>query len=478
MYSAMIVDDEQWVVVNLLNSVDWPLYGFQIVGTETNSPRALEQIRELNPDLVFVDIRMPEMSGLELIKRCGESSPDTLFIVVSGFAEFSYVQKCLNLGAIGYCLKPIEEDEIVPLLKKAKELIGERSAKVRARAKAAAPPAVLDWITDDSESARDRIRQFLREANLDMIRGVRVVYGLDVEADDPLRSYRHVRLGSANGKSVFVAEENARAPLVDHLAAYAKACTGIGLSRLLFGEAELKEALEEAEMAAYQYFMSGEPTVCQISGNKGFAEFKPLSDALRRNDMSELSALYDRYEEWFKTGEYQIKHAFYLYNAVLTTIIQSQHSDSGQLDKYVLVDFVKLIERYENVGELIQDLRRMTSAYLGGMYSQGVIRSEAFLEVLQYVNGHYHENLTLQVLADEFFMNRNYIGQLFIKHVSKSFTDYLAELRVRHACELLKNSNLPIQRVGERVGYPDAYYFSKIFKKIVKKTPREYRMSE
>jgi two-component system response regulator YesN len=69
LYRAMIVDDEQWVVKNLLDSVDWSRYGFQIVATETQSPKALELIRSLNPDLVFMDIRMPEISGLELIKK-------------------------------------------------------------------------------------------------------------------------------------------------------------------------------------------------------------------------------------------------------------------------------------------------------------------------------------------------------------------------------------------------------------------------
>lgn len=470
MYSAMIVDDEQWVVVNLLNSIDWSHHGFHVVGTETNSHKALEQIRALNPDLVFVDIRMPEMSGLELIKQCNESQLDTLFIVVSGFAEFSYVQKCLNLGAIGYCLKPIEEDEILPLLKKAKDILGERSAKDS--------PSALEWMMDDTADGMEKIRMLFNNSEIVMKNGMRIVYGLDLDHADPMRPYRNLKISSANGKSIFIVEENSSAPIFDYLLVHAGKLTGIGLSRLFYNEEDLKEAIEVAEMAAYQYFITGEPTVYQVTGNKGFSEFKPLSAALQRNDMSELGELYDQYIQWFNSGEYQIKHAFYLYNTVLSTIIQSQHSESEKLDKYMLIDFVKLIERYENINELIQDLRRMTIAYLGGMYNQGQIRNEAFLEVLRYVNSHYHENLSLQLLAEAFYMNRNYISQLFIKHVSQSFTDYLAELRVRHACELLKNSNLPIHRIGERVGYPDAYYFSKIFKKIVLMTPREYRMSE
>jgi two-component system, response regulator YesN len=467
MYRAMIVDDEQWVIKNLLDSIEWSHYGFQIIATETQSPKALELIRRLNPDLVFIDIRMPEISGLELIKKCKELLLDPLFIVVSGFAEFSYVQKCMNLGAIGYCLKPIEEEEIIPLLKKAKDKLDERSAKD--------VPSVLDWVMEDKLEGNERIRELLDNAGFDTKKGKRIVIGLEVENSELLRSYIHVKMNSSNGKSIFIAEEGSCVSLYDHLLLYPYKFRGIGISGLFFKIDGLKEAVDDAEMAAFQYFISGKPTVYQTNESKGFSDFRQLSSALQKHDMSELIELYDQYHQWFTTGDYQVKHAFYLYNTVMTTIIQSQHTEMEKLDKYLLVDYERLIERYQDVHDLIEDLKRMSGAYLGGMYLKGQIRNDSMLAVIQYVNSNYHLNLSLQMLAEEFYMNRNYISQLFIKHVSRSFTDYLAELRVRHACELLKNSNLPIQRVGERVGYHDAYYFSKIFKKMVGKTPREYR---
>ena len=167
MYKAMIVDDEPWVVKNLLDSIDWESCGFQIVGTETNSPRALDMIRRLAPDLVLVDIRMPEISGLELMKRCSELQLETLFIVVSGFAEFSYAQKCMSLGGLGYCLKPVEEEEVVPLLRKAKEKLDERYAKD--------VPSVMDWVVEDTPAAREKLQQWLQGKRIDPERGLRAV---------------------------------------------------------------------------------------------------------------------------------------------------------------------------------------------------------------------------------------------------------------------------------------------------------------
>jgi two-component system response regulator YesN len=470
MYRAMIVDDEEWVVKNLLHSVDWSRFGFEIIGTETQSPEALKQIESLNPDLVFVDIRMPEISGLELIKKCNELHLETHFIVVSGFAEFSYVQKCMNLGAIGYCLKPIEEEEIVPLLKKVKDILDERSAKDVS--------TFLDWVMEDTAIGKERIGKLLGDAGFNVKNGKRVAVCLEVENTELLRPYRHVKISSSSGKSIAIVEENHSISLFDYVYHSTGKFKGIGLSGLIRQDEDLKKAVEEAEMAAYQYFITGKPTVYQAAGTKGYSEFRQLSATLLRRDMCELTKLYDQYDQLFTTGDYQIKHAFFLYNTVMTTIIQSQHTETEKLDNYLLIDFERLIERYHDIHDLIQDLKRMTTAYLGGMYLQGQIRSDAFLAILQYVNCNYHQNLSLQMLGDEFYMNRNYISQLFIKHVSQSFTDYLAELRINHACELLTNSNLPIHRVGERVGSPDAYHFTKNFKTIMGKTPSEYRISE
>ncbi|QHT61205.1 response regulator [Paenibacillus lycopersici] len=472
MYKAMLVDDEQWVVANLRSAVDWARFGFEIVGTETHSPTARERIRELRPDVVFVDIRMPVISGLELIKQCRELQPDLLFIVVSGFAEFSYVQKCLNLGAIGYCLKPVEEEELAPLLKKTKDMLDERAEK--------GVPSMLECLLEDSPAGLERFELLLAQAGIDPDRGMRVAATVDLEGPEPLTPYRHVKLIGRGGRSLYIAQEDPHAPLQEHLRRYAGRFAGIGLSRTVHLAEAVKAAIEEAEMAAYQYFIAGEPTVYQAGEQTGFAAFRQLSEALRKQDMSELTKLYDDYAAWFRSGAYQIKHAFFLYNTVLTAIIQAQRTDTEQLEGYLLIDYERLIERYENLGELMRDLQRMTTAYLGGMYIQGLgqIRSDAFLAVLRYVNDNYRRNLTLQMLADEFYMNRNYIGQLFIKHVSRSFTDYLAELRIRRACELLRDSNMPVHRVGEEVGYHDAYYFSKIFKKMTGRTPRAYRMNE
>ncbi|MNL55447.1 putative response regulatory protein [compost metagenome] len=90
MYKVMIVDDELWAIKGIRNAFDWEKYGFEITGQFTSPSMAWNAICEEKPDLVFTDIRMPGMSGLELMKKTKGQGVDVEFVIVSGFAEFEY----------------------------------------------------------------------------------------------------------------------------------------------------------------------------------------------------------------------------------------------------------------------------------------------------------------------------------------------------------------------------------------------------
>ena len=118
MYSVYLIDDEKWALYDVQHTCPFAEYGFSVAGAQTNPFAALDEVVELRPDAVFVDVRMPQVSGLDLIRMIQQRAPETAFVILSGYAEFSYAATALRLGAVDYCLKPMDAPEARALLEK------------------------------------------------------------------------------------------------------------------------------------------------------------------------------------------------------------------------------------------------------------------------------------------------------------------------------------------------------------------------
>ncbi len=116
MYKALIIDDEQWVINNLLRSIDWPSFYLEVASTATDGKEAYRLAQEIKPDIIITDLRMPGMHGLQLIKRYKLIDPEVLVIILSGYDTFSYAQQALRLNVFDYLLKPINKSNIERVL--------------------------------------------------------------------------------------------------------------------------------------------------------------------------------------------------------------------------------------------------------------------------------------------------------------------------------------------------------------------------
>lgn len=128
-YRVLLVDNEPWAIVYLKKTLSWEKLGFEIVAETANSLDALNMIQKLKPDVVFTDIRMPQLSGLELMQQVRERSAHCEFVIVSGFAEFSYAQEAIILGAFEYCLKPISAEQGENLLLRLRDHLSKQGKK-------------------------------------------------------------------------------------------------------------------------------------------------------------------------------------------------------------------------------------------------------------------------------------------------------------------------------------------------------------
>lgn len=124
MIKVVLVEDEELIRQGMKLTMEWEKFECQVIGEAADGEEGLKIIRKLKPDIVFTDIRMPKLSGLEMIEQLKEESP-AKFIILSGYDDFSYAKKAINLGAYGYLLKPIDDEEFEKILFNTVERIKE-----------------------------------------------------------------------------------------------------------------------------------------------------------------------------------------------------------------------------------------------------------------------------------------------------------------------------------------------------------------
>lgn len=471
MFKVFFVDDEELVIKSLQASLNWKEYGFELAGYALNGEEAFEQIRHIQPDVVFTDIRMPGTSGLELIKRLKDASSRALFIVISGYAEFAFAQKAIKYGAFGYCLKPFDDEEIIGYLKKAKLLLEEKAIVSEAR--------FLELIEDDSEESRIELKHILDAVGIqaDSNEEKHIVVSLGKERLNLERFGKYLALKIGYKKYVYVIQTVDAKHLWKVLNEDSVNLRGIGVSNPFVKIEELNHAINRAELSSYNYFTTGKESRVCISEN-GITNIEEpalrrIKDVIEKQDMQGISQSLNEMEALFDNGHLNIKHALIVYNAMMSF---SDISAAEPMEKYVL-SFDKLAGLFDTVKEMLDYLKDDLSSKRDPQQEFFIIKGKnrTFNIIFQHINDNFNSNLSIQSIAKEFNVNANYVSQLFKKEVGTTFTEYVSKLRIDYACKLIASTDMPINEIAERVGYDDYFYFSRIFKRLMNTTPSSYR---
>ncbi|MCC3375216.1 response regulator [Cohnella sp. REN36] len=469
MHKVLLVDDESWVVESLKDLVEWERHGYEVVGQARNGAEALEAIRRLSPDVVFTDIRMPEMNGLELIQRGKTASLPVQFVIVSGYAEFAYAQKALNQGAFAYCLKPFDEIEITGVLARLSRTLKDQN-----------PPgdrALFSLIGEVEGDQGLRLREELRKRGIAERENDGFFVAVSIGAGTlPTPGVPCLSFKTGAGKTAYLIGGGRAA---DALAAWRDGLPpgikGVGVSRGDSDFALIQDRIEEADALAYQYFIAGGPGVFEARP-PGEAELNPMlaemGEAVRERDEAEALRCLDRIEALFRASTLSVRHAFQVYNMAVALLFKLGQSET------ILYGYDQLAQAFPDVYAMLDELRALAVRSLGQAEEPGgESRNQTFNAMLQHVNRRYREDLSLQGLSEQFFMNPSYISQLFKKEVGETFTAYVTKLRIAQACELLEKSDGSLQDIAEKVGYHDYFYFTRQFKKLTGLTPTHYRQT-
>lgn len=501
-YQVLIVDDEEIVCRGLSQFVKWAEHGFEVAGIAHSADDALTLAEKLPIDVVFMDIRMPGKSGLELLKILHLEAPAVKCVILSGFADFSYAQEALRFGAADYLTKPVNLGEVEALLDRLRTEFEERQEESQIhthRLNALLLSAAKGYADTD-----------VSQYNLPVLDRW---YGLSMSLSDRELSEREIaykkeqmtfRISSILPSAIILSDDvfslfcilpcSSDAEFDSFLAILEQLGTefyawGFGASKPRDGLGEIHTAYEEAARAL-RYRRAGIKdrvilyqnieTLFSQSASSMTESLSSLlcllTDPVTRNDsIQQLSEILSSLlEQNLTLAQYQTVCIRFLVE--LNSYLQEQNFSredlhiqlNDTLSRLLLCsDYASSAACMTNyLQRLISLLNQFDEQQLG----KGVIR-----EVQLYIRQHYSENITLNSLAERFFLHPNYLSRLFKEKTGKNFVEYLTEVRIENVKELLRNSDLKIVEICTLTGYDNPRYFSKVFKQATGMTPREYR---
>ena len=532
MFKVLIIDDEPTIRKGLINIINWKKFQCEVCGEASDGVEGLEKMEEFKPDIVFVDISMPEIDGLTMIKQAKKIIPNSKFIILSGYREFTYMQEAIKLGAFDYILKPSSIEELCEVVKRAViELKYQKEdqleiKKLKRCFEESIPllkeKLLYDIIFQININEED-INESFELYGLSIKEFVMMIIEIDEESEKKEPYQRQLyQFGIMNTVEEMFAEDfkvekivlsskqiafiilplEDKELLVDSV--YKKAnsvqqliescfdfTVTIAISTKGKGVEKLHEKMTECKNGlSYRFYM----------GDSSIILYRDL-DSFYKTENTWISEGYDkRLYEAIKTGneENVQRILFEVKNKVLETNIEPEQiktfywnlifeinnirisiKNLETADKEVNKDIsslYKMIESATNIKELHELLEEVAGSIVNRInkYNKKSI-NQILQNAMKYICDNYAMSITLNELAEHTYVSTYYLSRMFKKELGKNFVEYLSEVRIEKAKELLKDNKYKTYEVAELVGIQDPHYFSKIFKKYMNMTPTEYK---
>lgn len=483
MYTLLIVDDEEIEREGMAQFIPWDSYEIKVVSTARNGAEGLEKIAKFRPDLAIVDIKMPVMNGIEMIRQAKEQYPDMTFVVLSGYGDYEYTSQAMELGVRHYILKPCDESKMIPVLNKAFAELEEarkknaRSEKLETEARLLKPYAREQLFRDlllgkaqASSGARQLVDELGGEQRMVLLLDFRLKCGFD--------SLERYVVGNMLGDL-----------LPDGTLLMT---TGVDRDVLVLADAMAESSVETAVQVLKKEF-------------KRFETLPMLSSASRTGTLAELSVLFRQAQELLQLNMDENEPALLRpsRNAALPETVNEifdlealrQTGSYEELLQELAFSFAKMEAKdyrpqqrqklcelawkllFEDKAAPEDSLPAWADALTAAWnHPQPDARSrEIFLAIYENLP---EPEFSLQTIAQQrLFMSEDHLRRIFSQMTGNRFSAYLEHCRITQARRLLEfQPDMKISRLAELVGYPlDGQYFSKVFRKICGVTPTEYR---
>lgn len=509
MYKVIFLDDELITLRMLESAIDWQKYNICISGTATDGDDGITLFRQIEPDIVIADIRMPKMNGIEFARAIRETKSKVKILLLSAYAEFEYAKSALTYQISDYLLKPLDENKleaaithIVQELDRDSTLSSTIANYQLEQAEKQLQQLFLRHRGDrDAQTVipmPDEVKAAFGQADtlIHVLRFIEPQKSLENSDLDGIRLFFKDRLGSQTAVVplnqmeliMLTTRTDIDGKLTELLSTLRlrEQAVMLGLSNV---DPHINpiEAYQQAESALYECFYGGE-SVGFYSGRQPFskdvtinlADFEHAITELIEQGKSDsiiesLQTHISNYVEKWVSPALLFDFVFDILNWIKVAITKQYPMKS--IDGVAAIErdrlracgtkesLVAFLRQYlQTIGEAVNNLLTTESSYFIVQRAKDYARIHYILV-----------EFSLQDAADYVGVSKNHFSRVFHEATGIKFWDYVTQLRIEKAKELLKKSNYSNHEICCAIGYKSEFYFSKIFKKVVGVAAHEFR---
>lgn len=415
--NVLIVDDESYFLEYLIHLIDWKKMGFRIFHT-SNPNKALEILKEEPIDLLLTDIRMPEISGIDLLIFVKARYPKTAVIFLSGYSDFEYAKSGIQYGLFDYLLKPVTKESLEESVKR--------------------------FLENTLRLQPQKIS--LGQLVLELLKNM-------VDTRHPFPYLADNLLFQENVEFVELVTDEATSP-GDTLV--------VGEKRLFL------LSTSDFSLQKDQYEALSEPFSLQVKESRQRALFNALTGLwVTKKDYEDLMRQYtmDYFKMQWKgiekgTGKITKNLLVQAYSAFHFLAIEATE-ENFSLEK------LALLQREEQITAYLMQLNHQLA---GKDVNQQTIE-----KINSYIESHLADALSLEEIASVVFLNAAYLSKFYKKETGENLSTYILDQRLSRASSLLTDSNLLISDISKMVGFNSSQYFIRVFKEKYQMTPQQYR---
>ena len=421
MYKVLLVDDEYMITEGLKRLIPFEKWDMEVVATANHADDALDYVREHPVDIVISDVNMPDKTGLEMIQEMKDLLPDAYYILLSGYQEFDYVKKAMNLSVVDYLVKPVDKVELGHLLEK---IVTQLREKVQ-------EPEILSQQLDE-----EAFKTHLTQKENWWI-------GLSKEKQGDFVIPYYV-LGQ--DWQIVLADQEFE-----------------GLLVMPF-EAPYQINFEKWKRDVEKTLFYGSVNLDQSESL--FSYYEPIYRVIIQGNLQQIIDELILLEKIVLENTPRVSITKQLFTQFVMDVFHLfEHLKADDM-----TDIVKNIHAITTFEDLVAYTKETLTSFFG-QYRM----NENVVSVLEVIGRDYQKELSLKDISKDLFINPVYLGQLIKKETNSTFAELLNKQRIKAAQQLLLSTNDSIEDICYTVGYSNVGYFYKVFRKLCGKSPKAYR---